>query len=742
MGQGFSPACDGCSVTEALLLFAFFAALAAPAAAQPVASPPPFAYLILEVPSLRVVAQARPDVLGAALAPGSVMKAFTMAAALESGAATPETRILCRRTVDLDGKPVTCVHPDLHRSLDPVEALSQSCNVYFATLARRLPRQALDDLLVRAGLSPSDAAVPMPRVALGIEGVRATPRQWLEGFLRLTGTAGPALSLRPETQRVLRLGFESAVRTGTASALWKAGYSGLAKTGTASMPGGGAMGLVVAVVHTELPSHAIVVVAPGANGATAARLAGETLARHGVPRTSKSGADAAPGGDPRAIRVGRLDRSQAYDVSSISVEDYVAKAVAGEGGPGIPAAALDALAITVRTYAERNRGRHAADGFDVCDLTHCLALRSETAESRRAATRTAGRVLLAHGRVAEVYLSAACGGHTAKPSEVWRGATDSPHLPAAPDLLCRTSAPWVAELPEVQLRRALESAGLKGAHVDGLRVAKATNSGRVTTLSVDGMVPPTVAGNSFRAAAGRIAGWGAIKSTLFMIERTATGYRFVGRGRGHGVGLCVEGAALRAAAGADSMAILAAYFPGTTVSPKAAVVARIVLPETEREQAGGLRSMVEREVGVLSAKLGLDVPGTVDVVFHPTVESFGRATGLPWWAAARTKGTRIDLVPLAGLKRRGIVETTIRHELVHVLVGERLADRPLWVREGLAIVMAGEAVPGSGGASSSCPTDAELRGTSSPEAWKAAYQAAGRCVARALAGRASWRDLR
>ncbi len=753
-------------VTSVLLVLAVLSLSAGATSAQPVATPPPPAYLVFEVPSLRVVSQSRPDVLTAPIAPGSVMKAFTLAAALESGTAGPDTRILCRRSIDLDGRPVTCVHPDFHRGLDPIEAVAQSCNVYFATLARRLPRQALDDVLVRAGLAPSDPGVPLPRVALGIEGVKATPRQWLEAFLRLTGTSGPALSLRPDTRRVLRLGLEGAVRDGTASALWNAGYSGMAKTGTAPMPGGGSMGLVVAVVHTELPTHAIVVVAPGVNGATAARLGAETLARQGVARRPPAasvtvvGQGFSPAGmrgrvtvvgqagtrgspDSRMLRVGRLGRNGAYDVSAAAVEDYVARAVAGEGGDTLPGGALDAIAITARTYAERNRGRHAADGFDLCDLTHCLALAPASGAAKQAAARTRGRVLLSGGVPAEVYLSASCGGHTEQPSAVWRGAADPSHLRAVPDPFCATNQPWVSEVTSVQIQRVLEAAGLRGSAVVSLRVGSTSRSGRAVTLAVEGMVPPAVDANVFRMTAGRLLSWATIKSTRFAIDRTASGYRFTGRGRGHGVGLCVEGASARALAGAGAETILAAYFPGTAVSPARlpSTMVRVRLPEAEREQAPAFRAMVERELTGLAGRLGLEPPPSIDVVVHPTVESFGRASGLPWWAAARTRGTRIDTVPLSGLKKRGVVESTVRHELVHVLVGDTLNGRQLWVREGLAVAMAGEVVPADR-TSAPCPTDAELRGATSPEAWRAAYQAAGRCVARALSAGTPWRDVR
>ena len=50
----------------------------------------------------------------------------------------------------------------------------------------------------------------------------------------------------------------------------------------------------------------------------------------------------------------------------------------------------------------------------------------------------------------------------------------------------------------------------------------------------------------------------------------------------------------------------------------------------------------------------------------------------------------LHLLPLAVLRERGILDRTIRHELVHVMTDDVLGRRPLWVREGAAIYFAGE----------------------------------------------------
>jgi SpoIID/LytB domain protein len=81
----------------------------------------------------------------------------------------------------------------------------------------------------------------------------------------------------------------------------------------------------------------------------------------------------------------------------------------------------------------------------------------------------------------------------------------------------------------------------------------------------------------------------------------------------------------------------------------------------------------------------------MEVVINETTGDFVGRTGMPPWAAAATKNNRIELQPLPLLKRRRILETTLRHELVHVLVDWIGGGQtPRWLAEGLAVHLAGE----------------------------------------------------
>ena len=73
-----------------------------------------------------------------------------------------------------------------------------------------------------------------------------------------------------------------------------------------------------------------------------------------------------------------------------------------------------------------------------------------------------------------------------------------------------------------------------------MRIVSRNASGRVARLRAEGFTPNEIAGNDFRMALGRVAGWQSIKSTAFELRRTGNGFQLRGRGSGHGVGLFIH----------------------------------------------------------------------------------------------------------------------------------------------------------------------------------------------------------
>ena len=268
----------------------------------------------------------------------------------------------------------------------------------------------------------------------------------------------------------------------------------------------------------------------------------------------------ASGGRMVTLRLGASGR-----VTSLPMEVYVARVVAGEGEPDAPAAAREALAIAVRTYATVNARRHAREGFGLCDTTHCQVLRASTAAARAAALATAGRILTYKGAPAEVFYSASCGGRSERAFHVWPGA-DLPYLQSVVDDVHEEETPWTLELRLRDVQQALQGAGFTGEQLTGLAVDARNESGRVTRLRLDGLEPEAIAGAQFRSAIGPAT----LRSTAFVVQQPGDDtVRFLGVGYGHGVGMCVIGAGARARRGETADEILRAYYPGLAVESSA-----------------------------------------------------------------------------------------------------------------------------------------------------------------------------
>jgi SpoIID/LytB domain protein len=511
-------------------------------------------------------------------------------------------------------------------------------------------------------------------------------------------------------------------------------------------------------------------------------LVSRTAASQANPKATSRIAAAASDIDPAALelRVGIQRASGGSSIVTLPLETYVARVLAGEAARDSRPAALEALAITVRTYAMANRGRHRAEGFDLCDQTHCQVLRTALPVHVQAALATAGRVLAQDGVPASVYYTASCGGRTEIPSAVWPGAEDPPYLPSRPDDACRGEPAWTADIAGRDLFRALSAGGFRGDRLGDMRIVSRDVSGRVARLRLDGLNPPEISGQDLRVVVGRTLGWQYVKSTAFELRHTGDSYQFSGHGYGHGVGLCVIGSVRLAEAGRSAATILDRYFPGLEIvalggrvapaAPAASIAEKpgpaptrvhsdvpqdvlVLLPDEDEGEQGLVSSMTLRARDDLARLLSRPVPPRVVVRFHPTVDSYAKTTGGLWFTSGTVANGEVQLPPIAVLRDRGVLERTIRQQLVHLLVDDQLKSRPRWVRDGAAMYFSdqiGEAAPQSDADArarivqprSSCPDDNELSSPVSAGALTNSLARARACFARQVAAGRSWRDVR
>ena len=150
--------------------------------------------------------------------------------------------------------------------------------------------------------------------------------------------------------------------------------------------------------------------------------------------------------------------------------------------------------------------------------------------------------------------------------------------------------------------------------------------------------------------------------------------------------------------------------------------------------------LVRRARDEIAAKTEVAAPAAIRVTMHPSVESFARATGQPWWTSGATDRSAIDLLPVTILQQRGQLERTIRHEVAHVLVDEALSKRPMWVREGAASYFASPNPTRGAGLTRRSARGRRIPATDVGRRSPRCYARAEACFRRQIADGKAWRD--
>ncbi len=423
---------------------------------------------------------------------------------------------------------------------------------------------------------------------------------------------------------------------------------------------------------------------------------------------------------------------------SLPLERYVAAVLAGEAGVFQSREALKAMAVAARTYAVRMRGRHASEGFDLCDTTHCqrLDLNAITPRLESAADDTAGELLWFEGKPAFTPYTRDWGGRTEDASAIWPDMAE-PYLKSHEDMYCKragTSA-WEWNGDPLQILGALQSSQLRGPHtLDGISIQSRTASGRASTLLLrGGNESIRISASSFRFAVGRDLGWNTLRGDRYEVRSSNGRLIFEGSGSGHGMGLCQTGAEQMGLSGRSYREILAYYYPGTAVGltgrglPWQRLRGEVMsLTTTQPDQDRVALGLAEKLARALAQRTRWAIPPDIELRIYPDLDTFRNATGEPGWVAAHTAGRRIHVQPVAVLRSRGALESTLSHEVVHVLMESQGGPAlPLWFREGLTEYLD----KGRGTGTARIPSESDLRQTSDPARARRAYADAAAMVA-------------
>jgi stage II sporulation protein D len=241
------------------------------------------------------------------------------------------------------------------------------------------------------------------------------------------------------------------------------------------------------------------------------------------------------------------------------IESYLPGAVRAEAGTRGPAEYFRTQAVIARTYVYRHINRHGLDGYNLCDDVHCQVYSGLISEQpiKDACKSTSGMVLVDKDSTLIISaFHANCGGETASSEDIW--VTAEPYLISVRDTFCTAYKPiiWERKIPLADWKNFLVKKGVSFTNDQAIIPVTPANPVRVHDYVILGVSIP----------AADIRSYFNLKSTLFTVKKDADNLIFTGKGYGHGVGLCQDGAKAMALKGMTYTEITKFYYPGTFVT--------------------------------------------------------------------------------------------------------------------------------------------------------------------------------
>lgn len=270
----------------------------------------------------------------------------------------------------------------------------------------------------------------------------------------------------------------------------------------------------------------------------------------------------------------RISVKHAGEVYDVLLEDYLLGVLAAEMPADFEREALKAQAVAARTYTLycAASGKHT-DAMVCTDYACCQAWKNDEQmregwggayekyrDKLSAAVRdTAGQHLVYAGQPVFAAFHSSSAGYTESCGAIW---SELPYLVSVESPEGEAEVPGYTsslELSPLDFRDTLlhvcPEADFSGEESTWIEEIFLEDSGRVDSV--------TLGGQSFSGT--KLRELFALRSTAFGLEYTGASFLFTVTGFGHGVGMSQYGANVMAQEGADYTAILAHYYPGTSL---------------------------------------------------------------------------------------------------------------------------------------------------------------------------------
>ena len=248
-------------------------------------------------------------------------------------------------------------------------------------------------------------------------------------------------------------------------------------------------------------------------------------------------------------------------VNLVDIDNYLAGVVESEGGGGQHLEYYKVQALMSRTYALKYVNKHNKEGFALCDRVHCQAYHSMlrfTPTIQEAVEQTSGSIMVdKNDDLIDSYFHANCGGQTCEPDYVWNNSI--PYLSTFKDTFCiyTKQATWEKRVSQKDWQNFLVQ-DYQYPIDDSLWTDKIFTFEQTDRKAF--YISPAL-GIPLRDLRTKFN----LRSTYFSCQPDGTDVLIKGRGYGHGVGLCQEGAMKMARAKLDFKQIAQFYFTGARV---------------------------------------------------------------------------------------------------------------------------------------------------------------------------------
>lgn len=245
-------------------------------------------------------------------------------------------------------------------------------------------------------------------------------------------------------------------------------------------------------------------------------------------------------------------------VNEVDLNRYVAGVIEAEAGTGHTLEYYKVQAIICRTYALSHLNRHEPEGFQLCDQVHCQVYRGRNKLNKNIANATISshNLVLVDENVDLITAAfhSNCGGQTCNSEDIWN--LPKTYLKSVTDTFCikKNNAVWRKQMTRNEWQNYLTKEYKYKLHdSDSVATLEAFSFFQPARKTHLGILPNAVPLKNIRADF-------SLKSTFFSVQSDSVNVVLNGKGYGHGVGLCQEGAMEMAKLGYSYYDILRFYY--------------------------------------------------------------------------------------------------------------------------------------------------------------------------------------